>query len=223
VEETSITERRRLPSPAVTPQALAWHRDALWMGSRDLRRIFKIDVQTWTVLEEMAAPGIPWAAVSVGDILRFTIGEGPEDDRYLRRYVPAKGFGEDGIACPEFTGSYLSFDGKHLYLSQWYKHRILKLDAKGNILRAIDIGAEICGHVFVDDLIYVLRGKEQPTEDWRIARLDPRHEKPKMQDLARVPFQCRSLTFDGTNFWTSHRAADEIVSFALPVGAGTAV
>ena len=39
---------------------------------------------------------------------------------------------------------------------------------------------------------------------------------PKVQDLARVPFACRSLTFDGANFWTNHRAANEIVSFAQP-------
>jgi hypothetical protein len=187
------------------------------MGSRDLRRIFAIDLETWTVVYETDAPGIPWAAVSTGDALRFTIGEGADDDRYLRVYDPANGFGEDRIACPELTGSYLSFDGGHLYLSQWYKHRILKLDARGNILRAIDIGAEICGHVFVDGLIYVVRGVEKPTEDWRIARLDPRQETPVVQDLARVPFACRSLTFDGTNFWTNHRAANEIVSFTLPV------
>ena len=149
------------------------------MGSRDLRRIYVIDVKTWTVLEEMEAPGIPWAAVSTGDALRFTIGEDPDDDRYLRTYVRETGFSKtDRIACPEFTGSYLSYDGDHLYLSQWYKHRILKLDADGNILRVINIGAEICGHVFVDGLIYVLRGVEKPNEDWRIARLDPRQETP---------------------------------------------
>jgi hypothetical protein len=149
--------------------------------------------------------------------LRFTIGEGADDDRYLRKYVPAKGFSEtERIACPEFTGSYLSFDGDHLYLSQWYKHRILKLDASGDILRVIDVGAEICGHVFVDGLIYVLRGTEQPNEDWRIARVDPQHRTPKVEDLARVPFPCRSLAFDGANFWTNHRVANEIVSFALP-------
>lgn len=186
------------------------------MGSRDLRRIYKIDVETWTLLEETEAPGIPWAAVSTDGIIRFTIGEDPDDDRYLRTYVPASGFGEGRIACPEFTGSYLSFDGDHLYLSQWYKHRILKLDASGNILRAIDVGAEICGHVFIDGLIYLLRGTEQPNEDWRIARLDPQQETPKVNDLARVPFACRSLTFDGANFWTNHRAANEIVSFAFP-------
>ena len=218
-----ITEQRRLPSPAITPQALAWHDGALWMGSRDLRRVYKIDMQTWAVLEETDAPGIPWAAVSIDGIIRFTIGEDPDDDRYLRSYDPASGFGEDRIACPEFTGSYLSFDGEHLYLSQWYKHRILKLDATGKALRVIDVGAEICGHTFVDGLIYVLRGTEQPNgpsrtgEYWHIARLDPRQETPDVQDLARVPFPCRSLTFDGATFWTNHRAANEIVSFALAI------
>jgi hypothetical protein len=212
-----ITQRRRFSSPAATPQALSWHAGTLWMGSRDLRRIYAIEPEKWTVLEEREAPGIPWAAVATNGTLRFTIGEGPDDDRYIRRFVPDVGFSEtDRIACPEFTGSYLSFDGEHLYLSQWYKHRILKLDANGNILRVIDVGAEICGHVFVDGLIYVLRGEEKPNEDWRIARLDPRQETPKVQDLAHVPFQCRSLTFDGVNFWTSHRAANEIVTFALP-------
>jgi hypothetical protein len=44
------------------------------MGSRDLRRIYAIDAQEWTVLEEKEAPGIPWAAVAVNDSLRFTIG-----------------------------------------------------------------------------------------------------------------------------------------------------
>jgi hypothetical protein len=211
-----INERRRLISPAITPQALAWHSNTLWMGSRDLRRIYAIDVETWTVVKETDVPGIPWAAVSTDGIIRFTIGEDPEDDRYLRSYDPASGFGEDRIACPEFTGSYLSFDGDHLYLSQWYKHRILKLDASGNVLRAIDVGAEICGHVFVHGMIYVLRGIEKPNEDWRIARLDLQQETPKVQDLARVPFACRSLTFDGANFWTNHRAANKIVSFAQP-------
>jgi hypothetical protein len=212
-----INERKRLSSPALTPQALAWQGGALWMGSRDLRRIYGIDVKTWTVFEETEAPGIPWAAVSTGEDVWFTIGEDPEDDRYLRRYVPGKGFSErERIACPEFTGSYLSYDGNHLYLSQWYKKRILKLDSTGNILRVIDVGAEICGHIFVDGLIYVLRGVEKPEEDWRIARLDPAQENPEIEELARVPFECRSLTFDGRNFWANHRAADEIVSFALP-------
>jgi hypothetical protein len=213
----TIAQRRRFPSPARTPQALAWNSKALWMGSRDLRRIYAIHAKKWTLLEEREAPGIPWAAVSTNGTLHFTIGEGPNDDRYIRRFVPNVGFPDkDRIACPEFTGSYLSYDGEHLYLSQWYKHRILKLDGSGNIVRIIDIGAEISGHVFIDGLIYVLRGTEQDGERWTIAQLDPREETPDAKDIAVVPFACRSLTFDGELFWTNYRAEDTIVSFALP-------
>ncbi len=216
-ELPSILERRRFQSRTPTPQALAWHGGALWIGSRDLRCICKMDVKAWTVLETAEAPGIPWAAVSTEEDLWFTIGEGSEDDRYLRRYVIGTGFSAtDRIACPDLTGSYLSYDRDHVYLSQWYKHRILKLDASGNILRKIDIGEEICGHVFVDGLLYVLHGTEQNGESWRIACLDPRQETPEVQDIATVPFACRSLTFDGENFWSSHRAANEIVCYALP-------
>jgi len=218
VKLPTIIEEGRFPSPAPAPQALAWDGNRLWIGSRDLRRIFVIDSETWEVLDGKQPPGIPWAAVATNGTLRFTIGEGPNDDRYIRQFVPDEGFSEaDKIACPEFTGSYLSYDGENLYLSQWYKHRILKLDANGNIVRIIDVDAEVSGHVFVDGIIYVLRGTEQNGESWTIARLDPREEKPEVKDIAIVPFACRSLTFDGANFWSNHRAANEIISFALPL------
>ncbi len=214
----SISERRRVASPAVTPQALAWHNGVLWMGSRDLRRIYGIEPETWNVVKESEAPGIPWAAVSTGEALCFNIGEGSADDRYLRRYSAAGGFSEiDRVACPEFTGSYLSYDGSHVYMSQWYKHRILKLDERGNILEIYDIGAEISGHTFFGGAIYVLRGTEQGDEDWRIARLNlPTSGTSRIEELAKVPFPCRSLAFDGTCFWTNHRVVNEIVRFALP-------
>jgi hypothetical protein len=214
-----IYEQRRFPSPAVTPQALAWEtkRALLWMGSRDLRRIYAIDPADWKVIQETETPGIPWAAVATNGTIRFTIGEGTNDDRYICSFSPNTGFSDtERIACPEFTGSYLSYDGENIYLSQWYKHRILKLDTKGNILRAIDVGAEICGHTFVDGIIYVLCGAEKPQEDWRIARLDPSEEGPTIKDLAVVPFASRSLTFDGEQFWSNHRAANEIIAFSLP-------
>ena len=216
VELPAIRDERRQRSPAITPQALAWHDGALWLGSCDLRRVYQIDPKTWKVVAETDAPGIPWAAVSTGGALRFTIGEGENDDRYVWRFVPGRGFlPNERLACPEFTGSYLSYDGEHLYLSQWYKKRIVQLDPAGNIVRAIDVGAEICGHTFVDDAIYVLRGVEQPNECWSLARLDPREETPRVEDLARIPFASRSLAFDGARFWSNHRAADEIVSFVL--------
>jgi hypothetical protein len=218
VKLPTIIEEGRFPSPAPAPQALAWDGNRLWMGSRDLRRIFVIDSETWEVLDGKQPPGIPWAAVATNGTLRFTIGEGPNDDRYIRQFVPDVGFSEaDKIACPEFTGSYLSYDGENLYLSQWYKHRVLKLDANGNIVRVIDVDAEVSGHAFVDGMVYVLRGTEQNGESWTIARFNLREEKPEVKDIATVPFACRSLTYDGMNFWSNHRAANEIISFALPL------
>ena len=83
----SINERRRVASPDVTPQALAWHKNALWMGSRDSRHIHGIEPDGWKVFEDAEAPGIPWAAVSTGEALCFNIGKGTADDRYLRRYA----------------------------------------------------------------------------------------------------------------------------------------
>jgi hypothetical protein len=210
-----ITELERLPSPAPTPQALAWHRGELWFGSRDLQRIYKMNLESWTIAEETHPPGTPWAGVSDGKALWFTIGEGAEDDRYMRRFEVGKGFSE-ATACPDLTGSYLSYDGTHLYLSQWYKHRILKLDGDGNILREIAVGAEISGHAFVDGTLYVLCGTEQNGGDWRLARIDPPQSRSAVNDLARVPFQCRSLAYDGERFWTNHREADQIVCFAIP-------
>lgn len=214
----SIRELDRLTSPATTPQALAWHGNNLWMGSRDLRRIYRLENKSWKVLDEFEAPGIPWAAVSAGDTLWFTLGEGADDDRYLRAYRAGRGFGDERIACPDFTGSYLSFDGKALYLSQWYKHQILELDQSGEPGRSIAVGFEISGHAFVDGMIYVLCGTEQNGGDWKLARLNPRQKRPALEPLARVPFQCRSLTFDGESFWTNHREADRIVRFAAPNG-----
>jgi hypothetical protein len=210
-----VTERQRLRAPTKTPQALAWDGHALWMSSRDLGTLYKVDIEKWKAVDEIDPPGIVWAAVATNGAMHFTVGKGLNDDRYVYRYTANDGFSRL-FACPDFTGSYLSYDGEHLYLSQWYKHRILKFDDRGNITGQIDVGAEICGHTFIDGLIYALRGKEQPNEDWRIARLDPRDEAPTIEDLAVVPFAARSLTFDGTFFWSNYRAQDTIIAFTLP-------
>ena len=210
-----IKERKRFRSPTVTPQALAWNGKQLWMSSRDLGSLYKVDIDQWKAVEEIDPPGIVWAAVATNGAMHFTIGKGLNDDRYIYRYNADSGFSKL-FACPDLTGSYLSFDGENLYLSQWYEKRILKYDKKSNIVRQIDVGAEICGHTFVDGAIYVLRGVEKPNEDWRIARLDPREETPEVKDLAVLPFASRSLTFDGENFWSNHRAANETICFSVP-------
>ena len=211
----TIVEEQRLKAPTITPQALTWDGRALWLSSRDLGTLQKIDVERWLATEELDPPGIVWAAVATNGAIHLTIGKGLNDDRYIYRYDSTNGF-KKVFACPEFTGSYLSYDNRHLYLSQWYEKRILKYDDKGSIVRTIEVGAEICDHTFVDGIIFVLRGVEKPNEDWRIARLDPRQGKPEVEDVAIVPFASRSLTYDGKFFWSNYRAANEIIAFSLP-------
>jgi hypothetical protein len=215
----AINAQQRIPSPTITPQALAWDGKHLWMSSRDLGTLYKIDVDTWKVVEEIDPPGAVWAAVLTNDGWRFTIGKGLNDDRYIYRYAPNEGFTKL-FACPDFTGSYLSVDGEHFYLSQWYTGLIHQMDDSGKVFRTINVGAEICGHTFVDGLLYVLRGRENKdvpnkTEEWRIARLDPREEAPEVEDVATIPFAARSLTHDGEKFWSNHRAANETISFKV--------
>jgi hypothetical protein len=216
-----IIEKRRLPAPCVTPQTVAWDGNQLWMSSRDLGMLYRIEAGNGLkVVEEIDAPGVVWAGVATNDGWRFTIGKGLNDDRYVYRYTSADGFTKL-FACPDFTGSYVSFDGKHLYLSQWYTGDLHQVNDEGNISRTINVGAEICGHTFADGLLYVLRGKENKdtpnkAEEWRIARLDPTEKIPNVEDLASIPFASRSLTFDGEKFWSNHRAANETIAFTLP-------
>ncbi len=215
-----VNDVKRHRSATVTPQALAWVEKALWISSRDLGTLYRIDVERGKIVEELDPPGVVWAAVATNDGWRFTIGKGLNDDRYVYRYTAADGF-RKLFPCPEFTGSYLSFDGEHLYLSQWYKGAIHKVEDSGTISRTIDVGAEICGHTFANETLYVLRGRENKdvpgqAEEWRIARLNPDEERPQVEDLATIPFAARSLTYDGERFWSNHRAANETISFALP-------
>jgi hypothetical protein len=208
------------PSPVVAPQALAWDGKRLWISSRDLGTLHTIDVEAWKVTEEFDPPGVVWAAALTKDGFRFTIGKGLNDDRYVYRYRQGEGFTKL-FACPEFSGSYLSFDGEHLYLSQWYKGLILKVNEEGDILDQFEVGGEICGHTFANKTLYVLRGKENKdvpdkSEEWCLARVEVSQGRARVEDLARIPFASRSLTFDDNQFWSNHRAANQTVSFMLP-------
>jgi hypothetical protein len=217
MKQLSNLERR--PALTDTPQALAWGGSMLWLSSRDLGTLYEVDADKWKISAEIDPPGIVWAGVLTNDGWRFTIGKGLNDDRYIYRYREGEGFTKL-FACPEMAGSYLSFDGQHLYLSRWYKGQIHQLNDAGETVRLIDIGEEICGQTFADGTLYVLRGRENAdvpnaAEEWRIARVDVRQETPTVEDLATVPFASRSLTFDGRKFWSNHRAANETVSFTL--------
>lgn len=214
-----ISELSRLASPAPKPQSLAWDGAHLWMGSRDTKRIYRLEIATWTVGWDVAAPGTPWGMTAVGSELRVLCGETTEDFRILRRCLPGRGFDLDyRVPCPDDSGSQLGWNGRRLHLSQWYFKRVLVLDEQGKVERVIPVPHQICGQVIVNDLIYLVTTDHEETNDYWLTRVDARTETPVAVDLVRIPFAARALAFDGTRFWTNHREQNQIVSFARPDG-----
>lgn len=216
----AIVESRRLASPAPAPQSLGFDGTRLWMGSRDTRKLYSIDPATWGARDEALAPGIPWGLVVAGDELFVCCGEDPDDDRFIHRYVPGHGFHADArISAPENTGSQLCYDGDTLYVVQWYNKRIVAIDRTGKTGTIVQGTRGICGVAVTAGRFYCITTDAEETNEYYLTRIDARDGKTQIADLARVPFPARSLTFDGTHFWTNHRAAGEIVAFAPPAGA----
>ncbi len=210
----SIDELLRLASPAPKPQSLAYDGTLLWMGSRDTERLYAIEPNTWTVREEAAAPGKPWGMTVVGDELRVLCGEAPDDNRFIRRFVPGHGFKtSERVPCPDDTGSQLGYDGDRLYVSQWYNGKILSLDDRGNVGTTIDVPHGICGQVVVGGCFYLVTTDDEETDDYFLTRVEARNGAVKVDRLARIGFSARGLAYDGDRFWTNHREADEIVAF----------
>ena len=213
-QTSSFQELLRLPSPAPAPQALACDGNHLWMGSWETQRLYGIDRQHFTVFEETNAPGKPVGGVSVGDELRLVCSESGDDDhRFIRRYVPGHGFkAHEKIACPDDTGSFLAFDGKHLWLSQRFNQCILELDELGKPLRRIDTDTQILGIAWVDASLYVSLwyGKQGGC---KIARVAPGQER--LETLVALPFAAVSITHDGSRFWSNDPKATAIVAFTI--------
>ena len=212
-----IVELRRLPSPAPLPQALAFDGTSLWMGSRETRRMYAIDPATWSARDEGDSPGTPWGAAVAGDELFVICGEGEDDTRVIRTFIPGRGFmHRQAIPCPDDTGSHLSYDGDRLYVSQWYNRKIVSIDGTGKAGSVIEVPHGIAGHVIVDGCFYAITTDDEEQHEYFVTRIDARGSKPVCTDIATLHFDARALAWDGERFWTNHRDANEIVCFARP-------
>jgi hypothetical protein len=209
-----IIELLRMPSPAPKPLGLACDGETLWMASRGTDRLYAIDPKKWTVRSEAQLPGKPTGMTVLGDELRIVLGFGENDDRYIVRYIPGHGLKNERIACPDFTGSHLAYDGDTLFLSQAHDRRILALDAHGAVLREIPLSRTPFGMTIHGGCFYLVA--EDDAEELFFMKVDAHGEQPVITTLASIPFGARGLAFDGTRFWTSHRDNNEIVAFALP-------
>jgi len=135
-----IVELRRIDSPTLRPQAIAFDGTNLWLGSIETERLYAIAPQTWTVTDEMSVSGKPWGMTVAGDELLVLLGQTDEDHRTIFRAVPGHGLRKSSaIPCPDDTGSHLSYDGDRLYVSQWYNKRIIALDDAGTPGTIVDV------------------------------------------------------------------------------------
>ncbi len=214
-----ITEVARLPSPAPLPQSLGLDGDTLWMGSLETHRMYAIDSRTWAARDEGEAPGTPYGLTIAGDELRVICGEPPDDNRFVRRFIPGHGWPSTGrFACPDDTGSYLGFDGDRLYVTQWYRKQIVSVDDAGSVGATIALPHEVCGCVVYEGRFFLVTTDDETTTDYWLTRVDARGATPVITDLARIGFAARSLAFDGERFWTNHRERNEIVAFTATGG-----
>jgi hypothetical protein len=218
----SILPLRRVPSPAPRPHSLAWDGTRFFLASIATKSIHAL---TPDFVEEYSipCPGTPWGITWNGSELRALCGEGPGDDRFLRRLIPANGAAVDPAwsqPAPDDTGSQLSWDGATLYLSQWYRKQILALDPASPPglapipQRIIPTPFGIAGHTIAKGHLYVIGTDAEQTTEFYFSRINL--ESLHCETLATVPFQARGLAFDGDHLWTCHREAHELVSFALP-------
>ena len=209
---TEIAELVRRASPAPLPQAIACDGARLWIGARDQRRLYALDPQRWSVREEIPVPGKPWGMTVAGDELRVILGQTDEDHRVIYRIGPARA-AQRGPACPDDTGSHLSFDGARLFVSQWYRKRIVAVDESGRPESVIELPHEICGHTRVDGRFYCVTTDDETSGSYFLTRVEA---DGRSEDLAAIRFDARGLAFDGERFWTNHREAHQTVAFARP-------
>ncbi len=219
----AIAEVRRLASPAPFPQALAAPRGAacLYMAPREVPLLYTIDVSTLVVTREIPLPGSIWGATIEDRVLTFVASSGPDDDRVIRSYDLDGDLQTAVVPCPDATGSYVAVADGALYLTQFYRRRLLRLDEDGTVLETTAIPHDICGVAHTGDALYLITTDDEESEAYFLTqvvlgRAGDVTSVADVADVARIPFKARSLAWDGDTFWTNHRDRHEIVAFRRP-------
>jgi len=211
---SNVTELQRHESPGGRPQPLCYHQGLLWIGTWDTDRLTAIDTQSWTVREQIAAPGRPYGIAPLGDDLRVVVSVGPDDDRYLYRFVPGEGFDEKSqLPCPEHTGSYLASDGSTLYMTQLGKRRIVTLDDKATIQREIPLPTRCLGIAFGPKGDFFMIAADEEFENLELTTFDIASAAPQPLPIAKLEDDARGLAFDGSAWWTCYREASQVIAF----------
>ena len=211
-----INEVARFPAPGPEPLGLAFDGPTLWISSREAHRLYALEPATWTITAQAEAPGAPFGIAVAPNELRVVIGYGnDDDDRYIYRFAPGRGFSSDRIECPDLSGVHLAFDGGTLFLSQAHNMKILALDDSGEVTRDMRLERRPVGMTVVDGLFYLITA-DGNFKDPQLTAVSLDGDAPRLTLRATMPFNARGLAFDGSHFWTGHRERNEIVAFTVP-------
>lgn len=216
----NVEEIVRQPSPAAQPQPVAFFQGKLWVGCWDNHKIYGIEPNNWDVTDEVQAPGRPYGLAAHRDGLSVVVAL-EDDDRYLFRLDPARGFDAAGkVACPEVTGSHLASDGATLYLCQQGKRRIVALNERAEITREIELTTRCAGFAFDSSGGAYMIAADADFDRLEFARFDPARSKAEVERIAAISPEARGLTFAGDAWWTSLREENEIFAFTAQPAAG---
>ncbi len=152
----NVTEHSRRASPPAalnrspsTEKPYGWGRGIPIASTRSIRKPGRYRTKS--------RPGKPFGITVMGAEMRVVVSIGEDDDRYLFRFVPGKGFDESSkTACPDLTGSHFASDGTTLYMAQMGLRRIVALDAAGAIVREIALPTRIGGMGFGPGGFYLI-------------------------------------------------------------------
>lgn len=209
----AVTPVRRLTTPFARPQAIASDGRHLWIGSLETQQLYQLEPEDFSVLATYDAPGNPFGMVCMGNEIRVLCGVTDEDHRLIYRFKD-QAFLEAPLPCPDDTGSHLGYDGRSLYVSQWYRRRLVRLDEQGRPGSRHAAPHGIAGQVIVGPYAYLLGTDDEAVTPYWITRLDL--ATGETQDLGTLPYLARGLAFDGNLFWTNLREQGETIAFALP-------
>ena len=212
-----LQERSSIPSPVASPMGVVYERGNLWVGSSSDWVIRGIRLSDTTVFSEAKAPGKPFGCVLVANSLRVIVSDA-DDNRRIATYILRSGFSPDTIRCPDDSGSFIAHDGRSLYISQRFSQRLIQIDSTGVPTQLTPVPRQVTGITSIDGGFYMITTDDSDAEDdYRLSRMVIDEDGDvDYSDLATIPFPARSLTFDGTHFWTTDRENSRIVAFAQP-------
>jgi hypothetical protein len=210
-----IRESRRHKTILPEPQGLASFGSQLLVSFRSNAQIHTLDIATSRCRVWASTPGTAWGLAASASRGYAVCPFGPDDDRHVIEYDVDGRQTRDPIRCPDGTGSYITHDGRDLYLSQWYEQRVFRMTRAGAFEQLFTARRGICGIAAVNGSLTLLTTADEHSTDYYLERYDLTNPSAGGFDAAAVPFRARSLLWTGAEFLTNHRESGEIVAFTL--------